>query len=67
MRYSRETGFGLIFVALLCFVVSAPPWMFLLTGLAAIGFGILGIRQRGDAAAASDDDDRLDEGIDGAP
>jgi len=64
MRYSRETGFGLIAVALLCFLLSAPPWLFLLTGLAAIGFGILGIRQ---GRADKDADDRADDGIDGVP
>jgi hypothetical protein len=55
MRYSREAGFGLLFVGLLCFLVGAPPWMFLLTGLAAVGFGILGIRQRQTDADPSDE------------
>jgi hypothetical protein len=70
VRYSRETGFGLLGVAALCFLLSAPPWMFLLTGIAAIGFGYLGLRQgRADDAddIDADRDDLSDDGVDGAP
>ncbi len=64
IRYSREAGFGLMAVALLCVVVSAPPWMFMITGLAAIGFGFLGLRQRREDVDASD---RSDDATDGVP
>lgn len=65
MRYSRETGFGLMGVALLCFLFSAPPWMFLLTGIAAIGFGFLGLHQG--RVEADQADDPADDGTDGTP
>lgn len=61
MTYTPATAYALMAVAVLCFILGAPPWMFLATGLAAVAFGFLGLRQ---GRARSPDAD--DEG-DGQP
>ncbi|MDH3684126.1 MAG: hypothetical protein OEV40_29760 [Acidimicrobiia bacterium] len=66
MTYTPATGYALMAVAVLCFVLGAPPWMFLATGLAAVVFGYLGLRQgRARAAeAANGEGDGQDRGGD---
>lgn len=58
MRYTPATAYALMLVAVLCFVVGAPPWMFLATGVAAVALGIVGIRQvRGQSSGGGSDDE----------
>ncbi|MGF1599498.1 MAG: hypothetical protein ACFCVK_21730 [Acidimicrobiales bacterium] len=45
MRYTPATGYALMAVAVACFLLGAPPWMFLVTGLAALAVGVVGMRQ----------------------
>ena len=56
MTYTPATGYALMAVAVLCFLVGAPPWMFLATGLAAVVFGYVGLRQSRAAADAEGSD-----------
>ena len=58
MRYTPAAAYSLMAVAVLCFLLGAPPWMFLATGLSAVGFGYIGLRQgraERDAEAESDE------------
>ena len=57
MTYTPATGYALMAVAVLCFLVGAPPWMFLATGLSAVVFGFVGLRQSRAAANAEGDED----------
>lgn len=67
MRYSRRQGFLLLALAVLCFFAGAPPWMFAVVGAAAVGFGILGLRQRNDAPPTSAEDTIVEPTTDPPP
>ena len=63
MRYTPAAGYSLMAVAVLCFFLGAPPWMFLATGLSAVVFGYVGLRQgqaeRDAAAEAESESDAM--------
>lgn len=64
MTYTPALGYALIAVAVGCFLLDAPPWLFLAAGASALTIGFVGLRQ---GRRVGDDDEHDDNNNDTQP
>lgn len=62
MTYTPALGYALIAIAVGCFLLDAPPWLFLATGASALAIGFVGLRQVRRVGGDHDDDGNTEHG-----